>query len=108
MDFQLYPQQMLRTVDVGAAVPHTVVAELNRLCSMRPEIYDYLDTVLGHTKYLTKHLRPLAELIVCCVPSSSLSPGELPEGRVEFLTPYVIKYIERAVRAGFFVSFVCF
>ncbi|KAJ6450853.1 hypothetical protein C8R47DRAFT_1084285 [Mycena vitilis] len=44
----------------------------------------------GHIQYLTQWVRPFAALIQCCIPLGALSSAEMPEGRVEFLQPYVV------------------
>ncbi|KAJ7834185.1 hypothetical protein B0H13DRAFT_1914213 [Mycena leptocephala] len=46
-------------------------------------------TKFAHVEYVREHLCPLCELICGCIPSAVTVPGDLPEGRAEFLCPYV-------------------
>ncbi|KAJ7830684.1 hypothetical protein B0H13DRAFT_1915840 [Mycena leptocephala] len=53
-------------------------------------------TKFAHVEYVREHLRPFCELIRGCIPSAVTVPDDLPDGRAEFLRPYVGAYLEKA------------
>ncbi|KAJ7910754.1 hypothetical protein B0H13DRAFT_1876472 [Mycena leptocephala] len=53
-------------------------------------------TKFAHVEYVREHLRPFCELIRRCIPSVVTVPDNLPDGRAEFLCPYIGAYLEKA------------
>ncbi|KAJ7815213.1 hypothetical protein B0H13DRAFT_1924306, partial [Mycena leptocephala] len=53
-------------------------------------------TKFAHVEYVQEHLRPFCELICGCIPSAVTVPDDLPDGRAEFLRPYIGAYLEKA------------
>ncbi|KAJ7880886.1 hypothetical protein B0H13DRAFT_1891549 [Mycena leptocephala] len=53
-------------------------------------------TKFVHVEYVREHLRPFCELIRRCIPSAVTVPDDLPDGRAEFLRPYIGAYLEKA------------
>ncbi|KAJ7933434.1 hypothetical protein B0H13DRAFT_1856210 [Mycena leptocephala] len=53
-------------------------------------------TKFAHVEYVQEHLRPFCELIRGCIPLAVTVPDDLPDGRAEFLRPYIGAYLEKA------------
>ncbi|KAJ7157407.1 hypothetical protein C8R46DRAFT_1225992 [Mycena filopes] len=86
----------IRHIDDVIGIAPAVIAQMDWFVSVRPEAADFCDDDLAHLRYLTEHLRPFGQLIQNCIPAAAQGPRDLPEGRSEFLRPYVTVYIERA------------
>lgn len=92
----------LRTVNDVVAVSPFVVAMLDNYRGVHVERNDYSASPLSHIAYNRDVLRPFGQLIRSCIPASTCTPNELPDGRKDFLVPYVVSYIEKAVSVFFF------
>lgn len=93
-----FPYTQNRTVSQVVSVDPMVQSQLEFFRTAHVERHEYASSRNGHIQYLTQWVRPFAALIQCCIPLGALSSAEMPEGRVEFLQPYVVSYIEKAVR----------
>ncbi|KAJ7920670.1 hypothetical protein B0H13DRAFT_1867397 [Mycena leptocephala] len=94
MSYFLFPPP--RTVAEVVPIHHLVIARMDSYCSVHVETFQLASTKFAHIEYMREHLRPLCELIRRCIPSAVTVPGDLPEGRAEFLCPYVGAYLEKA------------
>jgi hypothetical protein len=97
MSYFLFPPP--RTVAEVVPIHHLVIARMDSYCSVHVETFQLASTKFAHVEYVREHLRPFCELIRGCIPSAVTVPGDLPEGRAEFLCPYVGAYLEKAVSA---------
>ncbi|KAJ7852561.1 hypothetical protein B0H13DRAFT_1904560 [Mycena leptocephala] len=86
-----------RTVAEVVPIHHLVIARMDSYCSIHVETFQLASTKFAHVEYVREHLRPFCELIRGCIPSAVTVPGDLPEGRAEFLCPYLGAYLEKAV-----------
>ncbi|KAJ7913289.1 hypothetical protein B0H13DRAFT_1873972 [Mycena leptocephala] len=84
-----------RTVAEVVPIHHLVIARMDSYCSVHVETFQLASTKFAHVEYVREHLRPFCELIRGCIPSAVTVPGDLPEGRAEFLCPYVGAYLEK-------------
>ncbi|KAJ6448184.1 hypothetical protein C8R47DRAFT_1213202 [Mycena vitilis] len=91
-----FPYTQNRTVSQVVSVDPMVQSQLEFFRTAHVERHEYASSRNGHIQYLTQWVRPFAALIQCCIPLGALSSAEMPEGRVEFLQPYVVSYIEKA------------
>ncbi|KAJ7915891.1 hypothetical protein B0H13DRAFT_1871638 [Mycena leptocephala] len=69
---------------------------MDSYCGVCIEAFQLASTKFAHVEYVREHLRPLCELIRGCIPSAVTVPDDLPDGRAEFLRPYVGAYLEKA------------
>jgi hypothetical protein len=70
---------------------------MDSYCSVHITGLQLASTKFAHVEYVREHLRPFCELIRGCIPSAVTVPDDLPDGRAEFLRPYVGAYLEKAV-----------
>ncbi|KAJ7875689.1 hypothetical protein B0H13DRAFT_1894013 [Mycena leptocephala] len=94
MSYFLFPPP--RTVAEVVPIHHLVIARMDSYCSVHVETFQLASTKFAHVEYVQEHLRPLCELIRGCIPLAVTVPDDLPEGRAEFLCPYVGAYLEKA------------
>ncbi|KAJ7882521.1 hypothetical protein B0H13DRAFT_2344606 [Mycena leptocephala] len=95
MSYFLFPPP--RTVAEVVPIHQLVVARMDSYCGVRIEAFQLASTKFAHVEYIREHLRPFCELIRGCIPSAVTVPDNLPDGRAEFLRPYVGAYLEKAV-----------
>ncbi|KAJ7849894.1 hypothetical protein B0H13DRAFT_1905999 [Mycena leptocephala] len=94
MSYFLFPPP--RTVAEVVPIHQLVVARMDSYCGVRIKAFQLASTKFVHVEYVQEHLRPLCELICGCIPSAVTVPDDLPDGRAEFLRPYVGAYLEKA------------
>ncbi|KAJ7840995.1 hypothetical protein B0H13DRAFT_1910480 [Mycena leptocephala] len=94
MSYFLFPPP--RTVAEVVPIHQLVVARMDLYCGVRIEAFQLASTKFAHVEYVREHLRPLCKLIRGCIPSAVTVPDDLPDGRAEFLRPYVGTYLEKA------------
>ncbi|KAJ7875236.1 hypothetical protein B0H13DRAFT_1894189 [Mycena leptocephala] len=94
MSYFLFPPP--RTVAEVVPIHQLVVARMDSYCGVRIEAFQLASTKFAHVEYVREHLRPFCELIRRCIPSAVTVPDDLPDGRAEFLRPYVGAYLEKA------------
>ncbi|KAJ7913280.1 hypothetical protein B0H13DRAFT_1873964 [Mycena leptocephala] len=94
MSYFLFPPP--RTVAEVVPIHQLVVARMDSYCGVRIEAFQLASTKFAHVEYVREHLCPFCELIHGCIPSAVTVPDDLPDGRAEFLHPYVGAYLEKA------------
>lgn len=93
-----FPLHPARSINELTALNSTLRAELRFFFDCIVELDDFLDSPYAHLRYVTEHLRPFAAVIDACIPSTVTSRATMPDGRVEELAPFVMRYMERVVR----------
>ncbi|KAJ7813373.1 hypothetical protein B0H13DRAFT_1925548 [Mycena leptocephala] len=94
MSYFLFPPP--RTVAEVVPIHQLVIARMDSYCSVHITGLQLASTKFAHVEYVREHLRPFCELIRGCIPSAVTVPDDLPDGRAEFLRPYVGAYLEKA------------
>ncbi|KAJ7936010.1 hypothetical protein B0H13DRAFT_1853713 [Mycena leptocephala] len=94
MSYFLFPPP--RTVAEVVPIHQLVIARMDSYCSVHIAGLQLASTKFAHVEYVREHLRPFCELIRGCIPSAVTVPEDLPDGRAEFLRPYVGAYLEKA------------
>jgi len=85
------------TVADAIRVPEVLVERLELARGFRKDVYEFVGHKYAHIGYVTNVLRPYAEMIFACIPSTVLAPEEFPLGRIDFLKRHVIEYMCQAV-----------
>ncbi|KAJ7118195.1 hypothetical protein C8R44DRAFT_738149 [Mycena epipterygia] len=83
----------LLTVLDAIKIPEALIAEMTLARSFRKDPLELVGHKYSHIRYVTDVLRPYAEMIFTCIPSTVLAPEHFPMGRIDFLKPHVIEYI---------------
>ncbi|KAJ7878194.1 hypothetical protein B0H13DRAFT_1892821 [Mycena leptocephala] len=79
--------------------PHTpaVLSQLEMYASYRRDIAEFYGDDLGILRFVMQYPRPFRECLRACVPSTVFTVEQLPIGRCDQLSPYVVEYVQQAV-----------
>ncbi|KAJ7076697.1 hypothetical protein C8R44DRAFT_896531 [Mycena epipterygia] len=87
----------VRSVAERVRIPAILLSELNLAHSFCKDPYEYISSKLAHVGYVQDILRPYAEIIFACIPTTVLFVDQLPLGRHEEIMSHVTEYMAQAV-----------
>ncbi|KAJ6542557.1 hypothetical protein B0H19DRAFT_1076646 [Mycena capillaripes] len=90
------PYHPPRGLEAVVAVDHNVAVRLDCFRGTRVERHKFTNSRGGVYEFVARFVCLYRALIASCIPSATLSPGDLPEGCIGFLRPHVIAYVQMA------------